>query len=128
MNKRRSMRNDMILVAVILLIAAAGFLLYCANREPGAFAAVKINGAVTETYPLSENAEVPITTGENGEYENLLVIEDGKARIAAANCPDEICVKTRPVSYVGETIVCLPHKVVVEIVAEDADFRLDTVT
>lgn len=127
MSRRRSMRNDLILVAAILLIAAAGFLLYRANRQPGAFAAVKVDGEVTETYPLSENVEVPITTGEGGEYENLLVIEDGKARIATANCPDEICVKTRPVSYVGETIVCLPHKVVIEIVAEGADFQLDTV-
>lgn len=127
MNRCRSARNDLILVAAIVLIAAAGFLLYRANREPGAFAAVKINGTVTEMYPLSENAEIPITTGEKGEQENLLVIEDGKARISAANCPDEICVKTRPVSYVGETIVCLPHKVVIEIVAESADFQLDTV-
>ena len=32
-----------------------------------------------------------------------------------ANCPDEICVHHKPISKNGETIVCLPNKVVVVI-------------
>ena len=42
-------------------------------------------------------------------------IKDGQADITKASCPDKICVDQRPVSRQGESLVCLPNKVVVEI-------------
>ncbi len=42
-------------------------------------------------------------------------IKDGQADITKAYCPDKICVDQRPVSRQGESLVCLPNKVVVEI-------------
>jgi hypothetical protein len=44
-----------------------------------------------------------------------------------SNCPDKICDGHSKVSYKGETIVCLPHKVVIEIVADEATDELDAV-
>jgi hypothetical protein len=44
-----------------------------------------------------------------------LVIKDGKAFIQNADCPDKICAEHKPISKTGETIVCLPHKLVIEI-------------
>ncbi len=114
-------RNDIILVAVIIFIAAAGLLFFGINRESGNAVAVNINGERTAVYSLSTDLEVTISTGEN--Y-NTLVIENGKARISSADCPDGICVETRAVSYVGETIVCLPHKVVVEVIG-DTEAEID---
>lgn len=124
-DKKRKIRNDIILVAVIALIAAAGLLFFGLNKEVGAFAAVNVNGEQTAIYPLSENTEVTITTGENNENINVLTILDGKAYVSEANCPDGICAETRAAQYVGETIVCLPHKVVIEIVAENTDSEID---
>ena len=125
MNKKS--RNDIILVAVILLIAAAGLLLVSLNREAGAFATVKIDGVQTASYPLSADITVEITSGENGEFSNTLVIEKGKANISQANCPDKICAGHRAVSYTGETIVCLPHKVIVEITSGTDTDGLDII-
>lgn len=124
-DQKRKIRNDIILVAVILVIAAAGLLFFGLNKEVGSFVAVNINGEQTTVYPLSVNTEVTITTGENNEHINVLTIKDGKAYISEANCPDGICAETRAAQYVGETIVCLPHKVVVEIVAENTDSEID---
>lgn len=127
MNKSRKSRNDIILVAVILLIAAAGLLLVSLNREAGAYATVKIDGVQTASYPLSEDITVEITSGENGEFSNTLVIEKGKAYISQADCPDKICAGHRAVSYTGETIVCLPHKVIVEITSGTDTDGLDII-
>lgn len=124
-DQKRKIRNDIILVAVILIIAAAGLLFFGLNKEMGSSVAVNINGEQTAVYPLSVNTEVTITTGENNEHINVLTIKDGKAYISEANCPDGICAETRAAQYVGETIVCLPHKVVVEIVAENTDSEID---
>lgn len=123
--KNQKLRNDIILAVVIVLIAAAGLLLFVLTKEEGSTVAVKIDGVVTDTYPLSENREVSIKTGENDEYINILTIKDGKASISEADCPDKICVETRAVSFVGETIVCLPHKIVIEITNEKTDDQID---
>lgn len=127
MNKSKKSRNDIILVAVILLIAAAGLLFVSLNREPGSLAAVKIDGVQTAVYPLSENTTVEILTGEEDEFSNTLVIENGKAYISQANCPDRICAGHRAVSFTGETIVCLPHKVIIEIISDNTENDLDII-
>ena len=123
--KNRKIRNDIILAVAIVLIATVGLLLFVLTKEEGSTVAVKIDGVVTDTYPLSENIEVLIKTGENDENINVLTIEDGKASISEADCPDKICVETRAVSFVGETIVCLPHKLVIEITNENTDDQID---
>lgn len=123
--KNQKLRNDIILAVVIVLIAAAGLLLFVLTKEEGSTVAVKIDGVITATYPLSENKEVSIKTGENDENINILTIKDGKASISEADCPDKICVESREVSFVGETIVCLPHKLVIEITSEKTDNQID---
>ena len=122
---KRKTRNDIILAAALLLAAAAGLLFWHFSRTEGTAVAVNINGVQTAVYSLSEDREVVITTGENQEHRNVLVIRDHQASIREADCPDSICVKTRAASRVGETIVCLPHKLVVEILAADTDSGLD---
>lgn len=124
-DKKRKIRNDIILVAVIAIIAAAGLLFFGMNKEAGSYVAVNVDGEQTAIYPLSVDTEVTVTTGENNEDINVLTIKDGKAYVSEANCPDGICAETRAAQYVGETIVCLPHKVVFEIVAEGEEPEID---
>ena len=111
MNKKK-IRNDIILIAAVVLIAAIGFVLYLATRQSGSVAVVEIDGEHFGSYPLSEDNTVSIDT-ERGH--NLLIIEDGAAYIKEADCPDLICADHAPILNEGETIVCLPHRVVVVI-------------
>ncbi len=122
---KNKIRNDIILVTVILIIAVAGLLFINATKVQGNRVVVKIDGVETESYSLSENAEFEIRTGKNNENINVVVIENGKVRVTDADCPDGICKDYRPISYVGQTIVCLPHKVVIEIVGDNTDMELD---
>ena len=123
--KKRKFRNDGILAAVILIIAVAVLLLMNLTKVKGNSVVVKIDGVETQRYSLEENIEFEIRTGENDEDYNIVVIEDGKVSVAEANCPDGICEDYRPISYVGRTIICLPHKVVIEIVGDNTDMELD---
>ncbi len=125
MNNKRKIKNDVILAVIVIAIAATGLLLLNVFKTEGAFAVVKLDGKETERYPLSVNTEVVIETENDGK--NTLVIEDGKAFIKDATCPDKICEGHSKISFKGETIVCLPHKVVIEIVADDSDKELDVV-
>ena len=93
-------------LAAVLLLRASG----CGTVE------VRVAGTVTAGYPLDRDASYTIT-GANGGT-NLLVIEDGAARIEEASCPDGVCVHTGRIRRNGQSIVCLPNQVVVEIVSE----------
>ena len=125
MNNKKKIKNDIILAVIVIAVAATGLLLVNVFRTEGSFAVIKIDGKETERYPLSVNTEVVIETGDDGR--NTLVIEDNKAFMKDANCPDKICEGHSKISYKGETIVCLPHKVVIEIVADDTTDDLDAV-
>ena len=125
--KNQKRRNDIILAAAILVIAVAGLLFINANKQSGSLVVVKIDGVEKYSYSLTENITQEIVTGENGEFTNTLVIKDGKASVSTANCPDKICVGHREISFVGETIVCLPHKVVIEVQAEKNSNNIDVV-
>lgn len=125
MSNKRKLRNDLILGAIVIAVALIGLFLLNFFKVQGDFAVVKIDGEETSRYPLSVNTEVVIETGDNGK--NTLVIEDGNAFIKEANCPDKVCQGHSKIFYEGETIVCLPHKIVIEIVANDSDDELDVV-
>lgn len=125
--KNQKRRNDIILAAAIFIIAVAGLLFLNATKENGSYVVVKIDGIEKYSYSITENVTKEIITGENSEYTNTLVIKDGKVSVSTANCPDRICVGHREISFVGETIVCLPHKVVIEVQKEKSNQNLDIV-
>lgn len=112
---RATLRNDLILFGAILLLSLIAGCIFLATRETGEYAVVSINGTVYATYSLSHDVTVELPTGSDGVHRNVLVIENGKAAVSEADCRDGICVRHSPISEVGETIVCLPNRMVVEI-------------
>ncbi len=112
--KDKKIRNDVILVAVILVVACAVWLVTELSKEEGAYAVVVVNGEETARYPLNRDAEICLES-ENGGY-NILVIKDGTADVVEASCPDKICVNQHSIDRTGETITCLPNKTVIKIV------------
>ncbi len=106
-------RNDLLLLGGILLFAVIFGILRLSLMSDGEKVNVIKNGEITAVYSLKEDLSVTIN-GENG-WVNELVIKDKKAYVSKANCPDKICAKHRPVKKSGETIVCLPHRLVIEI-------------
>lgn len=107
-------KNEILLVAGIFLIAAAFFVgHWLAARKPAAIVEVSVNGNIIHEFPLNFEEDFTILSGENGK--NHLVIRNGCAEITEATCPDKICVNHAPISESGQTIVCLPNKVVVTI-------------
>ena len=117
----RKFRNDLIFIIAILAVVAVGAAALFLLRGEGSAVRVEVDGTVIGIYPLSVDREVEIKTGENGEELNLLVIKDGKATVTAATCPDGICAAHRPISREGESIVCLPHKVVITVIGGDGN-------
>ena len=110
--RKKHIRNDLILVAALLLLAAMGAVYLFCFRNPGSLVEVTVDGKLYGTYALSEDRVEEIVTGDQ---HNRLVIRDGRARVEAADCPDKLCVSHREIFREGESIVCLPHRVVVTV-------------
>ncbi len=123
--KLKKYRNDLLLLLGILVLVAVFALGYTLTRKEGAYALLLQDGEEIGRYALQEDLEIPILEGET--VTNVLAIGDGKARMKEATCPDQICVEHKAVSKAGETIVCLPHKLVVKIVAAEPSDAPDLV-
>ena len=107
-------KADFILIAVIVaVVGVLSIFLYGINSNTGSFVTVEVNGEITETLPLDEDKTIEIKTANNGK--NILEIKNKTARVVEANCPEKICKKHHAIKRNGESIVCLPHKVVITV-------------
>ena len=123
-NIERNVKNDIILTASILIVAVLVFFIIGLITKNGNYVEVKKNGEIIGKYSLAENRRVEIKD-ENGY--NLLIIEDGKAFISEASCPDKLCVNQGKVSTNGKALVCLPNKTVITVYSDD-DGEVDFVS
>ena len=112
-------KNDWLLIAV-LLVAAAGIYVaiqyYQKVSTQNAVAVVTVDGVEYGRYPLSEDHTETIRF-EDGSY-NRFAILDGYVNMPEASCPDQICVHTGWIDQEHDMIVCMPNKVVVQIVEQ----------
>lgn len=119
MKKRLGLRKaDIVLAATVLAVAALTVPLLLFFSGHGTAVEVRVDGELIATLPLSRDTVLDIPT--DGGL-NRLVIAGGKASVEEADCPDKICVRHRPVSRPGESILCLPHKVAVTVVGGEPE-------
>lgn len=117
-------KADLFLLAAALGAAFLFFLyLLLAGRE-GSTVRVVCGGRLLGEYSLQVDREIPLEL-ENGT--NLLLIRDGRVWMETADCPDGLCIRQGAVSRVGESIICLPHELVVTVEGEDSGDSLDGV-
>ena len=107
--RKRFGRNDIILISVIVIISVALLLIwklvYLKGQDTDSDACVEvtIDGRAYGTYPLSKDDTIEIKNGD-GDITNTLVI-----------------------SKEGESIICLPNKVVVTV-KSDTKSDIDSIS
>ena len=73
---------------------------------------VTVDGKSYGTYSLKREQVIRIET----EYGyNELTIKDGKAGVTASDCKNQVCVHSMAISQNGQSIICLPHKLIIQI-------------
>lgn len=123
--------GDALVYLFILLLIAASFAgLYQMGRGVvNNQVTVEVDGEIWGTYNIPAKGDervVRIDAGDN-RY-NIMIIANSGVLIREANCPDQICVNWGNISRPGQTIVCLPHKVVISITGEqEGELPLDDI-
>lgn len=123
----QKLRNDIIVVAVIVIAAFSAFLIpdiIGKNREGGMAVIIQDNEEICR-YTLSEDRTVTIHGKDQGY--NLILISGGTVDVTDADCPDKLCVRQKSISKNGESIICLPHRLVI-LIESSEESDLDAVT
>ena len=111
-------KRDWILGAAIILVAVIMYIAMNATQsDDGMAVKITLDGKEYGTYSLDEDREIEIKT-DNGN--NKVVIHDKNVEMKEADCPDKYCVKQGEINKTRQNIVCLPHKIVVEIISTDS--------
>ena len=104
-------RDIVFLSALFLLGLALTFFIYHFSAG-GSEIHITVDGELYGVYGLRESQEITV---ESGSGVNVVVIENGGAHMKSADCPDSLCVHQGRISRDGQTIVCLPHRLIVTI-------------
>lgn len=113
---------DGIIVVILILLSFAPVLVFSLNRasSPTQEAVLSVDGKEIKTFDLSDNSQAYTYRYEDkdGDY-NLIEVKGNRIRIKEADCGDQICVRRGWIEQSGETIVCLPHKLLIEVKSSD---------
>ena len=116
---------EIIIIAAVVIIGAVLVAVLFLMKKPGSVAVVSVGGKEIARYDLDEDIDIEIQ-GVGGT--NRLIISGGTVRIEEADCPDKLCVKQGAISDVGQSIICLPHRVSVRVEGTADDEVPDAVT
>ena len=116
---------DVIITAGIIIAGAVIAAIVLISGHKGSTVIVSVDGEIIKTFSLDGEISYEIAGADGGK--NYLRISGGQAWLEDADCPDKLCVNMGKISRNGQSIVCLPHKVVVEVSSEENEDDVDIV-
>ncbi len=112
------MKKNVLIIGVLVAVVVVAFVVMQVIGATTTARTVKVTDGAGNVYAmsLSDNVEQAITT-DSGT--NVVKVSGGKVCVVEADCPNQDCVNQGWISEVGQQIVCLPHKLIVEITDGD---------
>ncbi len=101
-------KGDKIITAVVLLTAVILIFVINFSNISGKTVVIKSENEILYEVSLSKNRVIELDG-------NTVEIKNGCVDVTKADCKNQICVKHKKISKKGESIVCLPNRVIVEI-------------
>lgn len=106
---------------ILLFLLIAGLSLWAFwPKSAGNTVTITADGSEAGRYSLLKDITVPVKG--YGDFTLTLVVENGQAQVEGSTCPDLICQQHRPISRAGEQIICLPARVVISVIGEEAEY------
>ncbi len=112
-------KNDFLLIGAVLFLCLIALCYINATKKEGSKLIITVDGKVYDTLDLNKDITYTVK-GKNGAY-NTFVVKDQAVHMVEASCPDKLCVHQKTIRYNHQTIVCLPNKVVLQIISDTED-------
>lgn len=111
---------SMVLIAVSLIVIGCQGL--WASDDTGKLIQISVDGEIYGKYEFKDKTlEIETEYGKN-----TVMIDRNCVWIEDANCPDKLDVKAGKIDKTGQMLVCLPNRLMIEIVGENK--KVDKVT
>lgn len=110
----------LVVLAVVALAAASALTVWPAGDCGSLTAVVTADGEELDRFAPADLAAGPRTYTHNG-YTLTVTAEDGGLRVSEADCPTQDCVHTGTISRSGQSIVCLPARIIIQLTGGQAD-------
>ena len=105
-------KGDILLIAIIIAASVGLWINLFLSSNDSQNAEIYFENKLIKT--LSLNQDTQYTINKDG-VRILIEVEDKKIRMKESNCPRKICVHQGWIRKSGESIICVPNKVVVKI-------------
>ena len=119
-------KYDLLVVAAVLALAAClgvrfwGNLGAAPQQTGGNSVVISIDGEEVERTPLCDYSGQHVYTG--GGYTLTVESADGWVDVIRSDCPTQDCKHSGAISRAGQSIVCLPARIVITLVGTNADY------
>lgn len=115
-------KADIFLIVILILCGLGATWILSAGHHQAEKVVITIRGKTFGTYPLSEDRIIDTHTG------NIISIKDGAVYMKSATCRNQDCVRQGKIHESSQSIICLPHKLVVEIKGGNGHHAFDTIS
>ena len=114
---------DIVIIVLLIGLSFTPHLIFAktwSKDYSSTYANIKISGKVYKNIPLTEKNGEQTLVVETDHGNNTIVITGDTIQITEADCHDDLCVKQGAISKVGQSIICLPHELIIEIKGEES--------
>ena len=105
--------STFVFMAAVIFTAIILFLYNRCLSNSGSYAVIMVDGVEIQRLSLDDDTEFSIQGFNGGK--NLLEIKDGECFMKEADCPDGLCIHQGKISKSNQSIICLPHRVVITV-------------
>ena len=105
-------KADVILALALIVIGLAMSWFFSFGQAAGSELVITRGGKVFGTYSLAEDRTIEV---KQDSHINKITIKNGHVSMSFSDCHGQDCIQQHSISRTGESIVCLPNKVMLEI-------------
>ncbi|TPG78121.1 NusG domain II-containing protein [Brevibacillus laterosporus] len=117
-------RADLILIGIVLVVALVFLVPRYYNTGSSEnlhnvhkVAKITVNNQLYKTIELTKEEQIIMVDTDHGQ--NILKVHDFGIEMFEADCDDKVCLSFGFITEPSQTIVCLPHRVLVEIISDE---------
>lgn len=121
---------DVVIIVLLIGLSFTPHLIFAktwSKDYASTYANIKISGKFYENIPLSSSKDEQTFVIKTAHGNNTITIKGDTIQIVEADCHDALCVKQGIASKVGESIICLPHELIIEIKGEESSDSSDMI-
>lgn len=115
---------DFVIIGILLILSFLPEIILGVSVGKGSketYAEIMVDGEIYKTINLSEHTGEEIFEIHSKNGLNVIKVHDNEIGIIDADCSDQICMNPEHIEKAGESLVCLPNKVIILVKGIDAD-------